>query len=61
MTDYTRQLPIRAVWLKREGDDAVVCVETPAGRWVEIIRERIDGSFSHICEAAGIWRQAGGK
>ncbi len=43
----------QAVWLRREGSDAVVLVETAKG-WVEVIRESLAGwpeiEFSHIKE-----------
>lgn len=50
---------ITGVWLRREGGesdpkaDAVVLLEID-GRWVEVIRERAAGNFSHICEEGGI-------
>lgn len=44
---------VDGIWLRREGDDAVVLVERD-GRWLEIIREHIDGPFSHICEPNGV-------
>lgn len=44
----------RAIWLRREGDFAVVLVEKTKGVWVEVIRERYDGAFSHIVEPSGI-------
>lgn len=51
---------ITGVWLRREGaehsGDAVVLVEF-GGEWVEIIRERFDGNFSHIAEPLGIRRR----
>lgn len=39
----------RPVWLRREGDHAIVLVEVD-GEWREVIRERYDGQFSHIWE-----------
>ena len=51
-------MEITSVWLKREeledGDnaDAVVLIEY-RGEWIEIIRERLSGNFSHICEEGG--------
>jgi hypothetical protein len=43
----------QAVWLRREGTDAVVLVETPEG-WREVIRESLAGwpevTFSYIKE-----------
>ena len=55
----TRQVPVtvQGVWLRREVEHAVVLVERD-GRWIEIIREHIDGPFSHIVEPAGIRRLA---
>lgn len=48
--------PIR---LRREGDDAVVEIDTGIPNkngktFVEVIRERADGAFSHIVEPSGI-------
>ncbi len=43
------------IWLRREGDFAVVLVQSVDGKeWVEIIREHVDGAFSHIIEPTGI-------
>ena len=39
----------RPVWLRREGDHAVILVEV-SGKWIEVIREHFDGAFSHIWE-----------
>ncbi len=47
---------IRGVWLRREGDYAVVEVWMPDGSYREIIREHIDGNFSHCVHAGGIER-----
>lgn len=44
---------VSGVHLKRIGDKAIVAVEVD-GRWVDIIEEYYDGSFSHICEPGGI-------
>jgi hypothetical protein len=33
---------------------AVVSVEAASGQWVEVIRERADGCYSHIVEPSGI-------
>lgn len=55
------QVPIEVdgVWLCREGEYAVVKVERN-GKWIEIIREHIEGPFSHICEPEGVrTREAG--
>lgn len=50
-----RKAPIgvTAIWLKRLGDKVVVEAEVE-GRWVEIISEHHDGSYSHIAESGGI-------
>ena len=41
------------IWLRREGDYVIVEVEH-AGEWIEVIREHIDGNFSHCVEPIGI-------
>lgn len=42
------------VWLRKERDEVVVLVEDGSGdpttTWREVIREKVDGSFSHIWE-----------
>jgi len=43
-----------AIQLHRVGDYAIVSVEARPGVWVEVIRELLDGSFSHIVEPLGI-------
>ena len=50
-----KQTPVEVdgIWLRREGDYAVVLIERN-GEWIEIIREHFDGSFSHICEPNGV-------
>jgi hypothetical protein len=49
------QVPVAVdgIWLRREGDYAVVLVQRD-GQWREIIREHVDGPFSHICEPNGV-------
>jgi spermidine synthase len=37
------------IWLRREGDHAIVSVEID-GQWIEVIREFIPSPFSHIWE-----------
>ena len=49
-----RGIDISAVWLRAEGEYAVVLVERSDGKWYEVIREKMDGPFSHICEASGL-------
>jgi len=50
-----RGIDISAVWLRAEGEYAVVLVERIDGKWYEVIREKMDGGpFSHICEASGL-------
>ena len=44
------------IWLRREGDYAIVEVEFD-GEWVEVIREHIDGNFSHCVHPVGIQEQ----
>lgn len=51
-------VPITGIWLRREGGEndvgtVVVLIEV-AGAWVEVIREGVAGSYSHICEVGGI-------
>ena len=43
-----------AIHLYLEGKDVVVAVEATKGQWVEVIRERADGCYSHIVEPSGI-------
>lgn len=50
-----------AIWLRREGQHAVVLIEVGKGQWVELIRENIDGPFSHIIEPSGIARCSASK
>lgn len=44
---------VTGIHLFRLGDYVVVRAEVD-GKWVEVIRERFDGSFSHIVEPGGI-------
>lgn len=46
-------ISITGLMLRRQGDHAIVEVEVE-GVWVEIIKEHLDGNFSHIVEPAGI-------
>ena len=55
--DYDRAIAkhgYRGVWLMRQGDQAIVLVETAEREWVEIIREQLDGQFSHAITSLGI-------
>lgn len=45
---------ILGVWLRRVGNEVVVEVWMPNGTYKEVIREKIDGNFSHCCHANGI-------
>lgn len=53
MSNQTSDLNKAAIWLVAEGDYAIVKIEVN-GKWVELIRERLDSSFSHIIEPSGI-------
>jgi hypothetical protein len=46
---------VSGIHLMRLGDHVVVAVEI-GGKWIEVIREWHDGSFSHIVEPDGIRR-----
>jgi len=46
-------MPVTGIWLRREGNDAVVLFERD-GLWIEAIREECDGNFSHITEVGGM-------
>ena len=48
---------VMGIWLKREGDWAVVTAEDIYGREVELIREHLDGPFSHNISEHGIRRR----
>lgn len=49
----TEPLPVTAIWLRREGDKAIVLAEI-GGDWIPLIEEHLEGNFSHIIEQAGI-------
>lgn len=53
---------LHAIMLVAEGGCAVVKIEI-GGQWIELIRESLDGPFSHIIEPSGIDRRTseGGK
>ncbi len=58
----TRDYP--AIRLYRLGQHVVVAIEViedGRSRWVEVIRERYDGCFSHIVEPDGIAARVGRK
>lgn len=42
-----------ALHLRAEGDYAILEIEVN-GKWIELVRERLDSPFSHIIEPAGI-------
>ena len=46
-------ITVSGIQLVRIGDYAIVNVEVD-GKWVEVIREHVEGSFSHIVEPSGI-------
>lgn len=48
-------VPISGIHLARIGDYVIVKAEID-GEWVEVIRERHDGWFSHIVEPLGMRR-----
>jgi hypothetical protein len=48
---------VKGIWLKRSGDYVVVSAEDIYGRDVELIREHIDGCFSHNISEHGINRR----
>ena len=47
-------VPIKGIWLRREGDYAVVYVEKEDGKSYEAIREFVDGQFSHHITEHGL-------
>ena len=53
MTPDNTAVPVTGIHLLRIGDQAIVRAEID-GVWVEVIREHVDGSFSHIVEPAGM-------
>lgn len=48
------QIPVLAIRLRKDGEHTVVDAEI-GGMWIEVIRERSDGEFCHIVEAAGMY------
>lgn len=50
------QVLVTAVMLRRSGDYAIVEMEM-AGRWFEVIREHLEGNFSHIAEGVVFTRK----
>ena len=51
---------VSAIWLRREGNHAVVLIERD-GKWHEIIVEPLDSQFSHIIEPSGVRAVCGEK
>lgn len=49
-------IAVNGIHLVRHGDYVIVKAEID-GRWVEVIREHYDGSFSHIIEPLGMRRK----
>lgn len=47
-------VPIRGIWLRREGDYVLVVVEKDDGKSYAAIREHIHGSFSHHISEHGL-------
>jgi hypothetical protein len=47
-------IPVMGIRLRKEGADIIVDAEI-GGTWIEIIRERSDGSFCHIVEPNGMY------
>jgi hypothetical protein len=52
-----QSIAVDGIWLRREGEYAVVLAELD-GKWVEVIREHVEGPFSHIVEPDGIKAKA---
>ena len=52
-------IAIEGVWVRREGARVIVLVQVDGG-WVEVIREGIDGPFSHTVASSGIRRRLPG-
>jgi len=50
-------IEVTGIHLLRLGDYAIVNAEID-GQWVEVIKERYDGSFSHIVEPDGMRKAA---
>ncbi len=47
-------VPVTGIHLHKDGEYTVVKAEI-GGEWIEVIRERSDGEFSHIVEADGMY------
>lgn len=59
MKDKT--IPVGGIWLRRIGDRVIVAAEIN-GRWIDVISEHAEGSFSHIVEPSGMLKcEAEGK
>lgn len=47
-------VPIKGIWLRREGSDAVVYVMKEDGKTYEAIREHVESTFSHHISEWGL-------
>jgi hypothetical protein len=54
---FNNPVAVTGIHLLRIGDSVIVRVEID-GKWVEVIREQVDGLFSHIVEPSGIRARA---
>lgn len=45
-----------ALHLRAEGEYAILEIEVEKGKWVQLIKERLDSPFSHIIDPLGIQR-----
>ena len=57
MHETNPELSIGGIWLLRDGDHIIVRAEI-GGSWIDVIRERHDGMFSHIVEPSGMRKAA---
>jgi len=47
-------VPVMAIHLHKDGEHTVVKAEI-GGAWIEVIRERSDGEFSHVVYPTGMY------
>ena len=50
------QISVGGIRLRQEGEHTIVDAEI-GGTWIEVIRDRSDGQFCHIVEAAGMYKR----